>query len=225
MTGVAVQAASGQNIQLKVDNTEPRMWQEITLTIETRFFEEFLKSTFTDSIELKQTYSNKDLKKTIIPKRLGLMTIGPIQFDFNGVTYFSNSITINVISNLSDEEGVWIRKLRIDTADYIVIEQISTIKPVITSSPNTWNTEWKATQENLAKLIKEPDDDDIEFFQSRSGMGGHPDKSKGYPPSISYSYKFYEIRKGSKFKGNFKLKERHFESLPKGTKIPDIVIN
>lgn len=223
LTGLTI-TASGQNIQIKVDNTEPRLGQEINLTIETNFFEEFLKGTFTDSIEFRQTYSNKDLTKTIIAKRLGPMTIGPIKFEFNGVTYLSNSITINVIPNLTDKEGVWIRKLKIDNKDYIVIEQISIIKPVTTGSGNTWNTEWKATEDNLVKLIKEPEDVGIEFFEGRSGMGGHPDKSKGYSPSISYSYKFYEIKKLPGFTGVFRLKEKYFENLPKGTKIPEIII-
>ncbi len=214
-----------QNIQIKIDNSEPRLGQEINLTIETNFFEEFLKRTFTDSIEFKQTFSNKELTKTIVAKQLGPMTIGPLRFEFNGVTYLSNSIIINVIPNLTDKEGVWIRKLKIDSKDYIVIEQISIIKPVTTGSGNTWNTEWKSTEENLVKLIKEPENEDIEFFEGRSGMGGHPDKNKGYSPSISYSYKFYEIKKGSGFKGVFRLKEKHFENLPKGTKIPEIVID
>lgn len=224
LTGLTIPSFA-QNINIKVDNTEPRLGQEISLTIETKFFEEFLKGTFTDSVEFKQTFSNKDLTKTIIAKRLGPMTIGPLKFEFNGVTYLSNSIIINVIPNLTDQEGVWIRKLKIDNKDYIVIEQIVTIKPVTTGSGNTWNTEWKSTEENLVELIKEPDNVDIEFFQGRSGMGGHPDKSKGYPPSISYSYKFYEVKRGSDFKGPFKLKEKHFEKLPKGTKIPDIIID
>lgn len=213
-----------QNIRIKVDNTEPRLGQEINLTIETSFFEEFLRKSFSDSIEFKETYSNKDLTKTLIAKRLGPMTIGPMQFEFNGVTYSSNSLSINVIPNLTDKEGVWIRKLKIDSTDYILIEQITIIKPVTTGSVNSWNTEWRATEENLTRLIKEPKEEGIEFADWRSGMGQHPDADKDYSPSISYSYKFYEIKKGAGFKRSFKLKERHFENLPKGAKIPEIVI-
>lgn len=135
-----------------------------------------------------------------------------------------STLTINVIPNLTDKEGVWIRKLKIDDTDYILIEQISIIKPVTTNSVDSWNIEWRATEENLVRLSKEPKGEDIEFEDSRSGMGEHPDPDKGYPHSINYSYKFYEIKKGVGFKGRFKLKERHFENLPKGTKIPDIVI-
>jgi hypothetical protein len=214
-----------QNIQIKVDNTEPRLGQEFDLTIDTGFFEEFLTGAFRDSLEFEETSSNKGMKKTIVAKRLGPMTIGPLKFEFNGVTYFSNTILINVIQNLTDKEGVWVRKIKIDNEDYIVIEQIVTLKPVETRSANTWNTEWKATEENLVKLIKEPENGDLEFSDRRSGMGGHPDKSKEYPPSVSYSYKFYEIKRGPAFKGPFRLREKHFEKLPKGTNIPDIVID
>jgi len=79
-----------------------------------------------------------------------------LKFEFNGVTYFSNSIIINVIPNLSDKEGAWIRKLKIEDKDYIVIEQIVTIRPIITGSANNLNIEWKSTEENLGKLTKEP---------------------------------------------------------------------
>lgn len=222
LTGLTITSLA-QNIQIKVDNTEPRLGQEFNLTIETDFFDKFLKATFTDSLEVKRTYSNKNLTKTIIAKHLGPVTIGPIQFEFDGTTYFSNSITINVIPNLTDKEGVWIRKLRIDNRDYIVIEQISNIKPVTTGSGNTWTTEWKATEDNLVSLVEKPGED-IEFFNGRSGVGGHPDKGKGYSPSVSYAFKFYEIKRLPGFKGSFRLKEKYFENLPKGTEIPDIVI-
>lgn len=211
---------SAQNIQIRVDNTEPRLGQEINLTVEILFFEEFLKGALSDNLELKPTHSNM-MRATIIPKQLGPTTIGPLEFQFNGVTYLSNSISINVIPNLTDKEGVWVRKLRMDDKDFVVVEQITTLKPKTKGS----STEWKPVEDNLVKLIEAPAGKHIEFFEGRSVMGGHPDKSKGYPPSISYSCKVYSVKKQPGFAGDFRLEEKYFENLPRGTRIPEIVID
>lgn len=223
-TVVSVQSQA-QNLKIKVDNTEPRLGQEINLTMESIFFEDFLNKTCTDSLQFKKSYSNPDLTKTIVANRLGQLTIGPIKFEFNGVNYVSNSIKINVIPNLSDEEGVWIRKMKIEDKEFILIEQISKTEPMTSVTENALRIEWKATPESLVKLIKEPKEQGIEFLDRRSGVGAHPDPSKEHPHSISYSYKFYEIKKSSKFKESFRLKEEHFQNLPKGAKIPNIVID
>jgi hypothetical protein len=152
------------------------------------------------------------------------MTIGPFKLDFSGKTYLTNSISINVIEGLTDKEGVWVRKIKINNKDYIVIEQIVNLKPKTNRSGSTWKTEWETTEKDLAEL-NQPDYQGLEFFEMSSGRGGHPDKLKKYPPSISYCYKFYEIKKMADFKGSYKLRENDFSKLPKGTKIPDIVID
>jgi hypothetical protein len=202
-----------QNLTISVDHTEPRLGQEINLSLQSDFFNEFLEDSFSDSFELWGSYLNEPFTRTIVVRRLGSLTIGPIQFEFNGKKYSSNSISLNVLPDLPEKEGVWIRKLRIDSTDFILIEQITGVQA------------GNSSDEKLTRLIKEPSEVSIRFSEWRSGSGVQPNTEKSLPPSLKYSYRFYEIRKGEEFTGKFKLKEIHFTDLPKGVKIPEIIID
>jgi BatD DUF11 like domain len=218
-------AGGAQNVKISVDNTEPRVGQEFTLTFEADFFSDLLHKAISDSIGFDTSDANKDLTSTMFARYKGPMTVGPFKFEFNGKQYWSNTVHLNVLEGLDGKKGVWLRKIKIDEKDYLLLEQIVLLTPIVTTSANTWNTEWKNKEENLAELIQKPKGEDIEFYETRSGMGGKPDKTRDYPPEVSYAYKFYQIKKGPKFKGPLKLTEKNFRKLPPGANVSPIEIN
>jgi hypothetical protein len=213
--------ASAQVVKISVDNTEPRVGQEVVLTIDATFFDNMVQESMT-SVSFSDTKSSFDRK--FIPQKEGETLIGPYTFEFNGKSYRTNEIKLNVIEALPDKEGVWIRKLTIDEDQYILIEQIVISKQVKSVDGNNISISWETDTDNLAELDIE-NVKGLSFFKNRSGHGGAPGNSREYQAGANYCYKFYKIQRDAEFEGGFKLKEKHFKNLPKGTKVPDIVID
>lgn len=215
-------------VTISLDNVEPRVGQEFLLTIESDFLDSYLKKLLPTEIDIKPgavPSLTKDTYKTLMATKEGQMTIGPLEFSFNGVKYKSNILKINVIPALGDDEGLWVRKIRLDDADYILLEQILTAKKLTSRTGSTTTIKWESVDDQFAKLIIDTDFDGVEFEDSHSGTGGHPDKVKSHPTEIRYSYKYYRIKKSSDFKGELKLKTDHFVDLPSNFKLGDIIIN
>jgi hypothetical protein len=216
-----------KSVTISVDNVEPRVGQEFRLTIESDFLDNYLKKLLPTEIDIKPgavPSLTKDTYKTLMATKEGQMTIGPLEFSFNGEKYKSNTLKINVIPALGDEEGLWVRKIRLDDADYILLEQILIAKKLTTRTGNTTTIKWESVDDQFAKLIVDTEFEGIEFEDSNSGKSGHPDKIKSHPPEIRYSYKYYRIKKSSDFKGELKLKVDHFVDLPPNFELQDIII-
>jgi hypothetical protein len=212
---------SAQVVKISVDNTEPRVGQEVVLTIDASFFDYMIKESLT-SVAFSDMQSTFDRK--FIPGHEGEIMIGPFMFEFNGKSYRTNEIRLNVIEALPDREGIWIRKLTIGADQYILIEQIVVNEPKNKKTESGISMSWATDSDGLAELDV-TDVKGLSFFKNRSGHGGAPGNSREYTLGTSYCFKFYRIDKGEGFSGSFKLKERHFRNLPKGTKIPEIVID
>jgi hypothetical protein len=212
---------SAQVVKISVDNTEPRVGQEVVLTIDATFFDEMVKELMT-SVAFSDMTSTFDRK--FIPQREGEIMVGPYTFEFNGKSYRTNEIKLNVIEALPDKEGVWVRKLTIGDEEYILIEQIVVNKPTTTGSDNNISLSWQTDTDGLAELDVE-NVKGLAFFKNRSGHGGVPGNSREYKEGTSYCFKYYRIDRQEGFAGGFKLKEKHFKNLPKGTNLPDIVID
>jgi hypothetical protein len=212
--------ASAQVVKISVDNTEPRVGQEVVLTIDATFFDEVVEESMSGVAfsDMKSTFDRK-----FIPQREGEMMVGPYTFQFNGKSYRTNEIRLNVIEALPDKEGVWIRKLTIGDEQYILIEQIVVNKPTAGNDSNV-SLSWQSDTDGLAELDVE-NVEGLSFFKNRSGHGGVPGNSREYKEGTSYCYGFYKIQKQEGYAGGFKLKEKHIKNLPKGTKIPEIIID
>jgi hypothetical protein len=208
-------------VKISVDNTEPRVGQEVVLTIDATFFDEMVKESMT-SVAFSDMTSTFDRK--FIPQREGEIMVGPYTFEFNGKSYRTNEIKLNVIEALPDKEGVWVRKLTIGDEEYILIEQIVVNKPTTSGTGNNVSLSWQTDTDGLTELDVE-NVKGLAFFKNRSGHGGAPGNSREYKEGTSYCYKFYRIDRQEGFTGGFKLKEKHFKNLPKGTNIPEIVID
>ena len=214
-------------VTISVDNVEPRVGQEFLITIESDFLDSYLKQILPTEIDIRPGAApslTKDTYKTLMATKEGQITIGPLEFSFNGKKYKSNILKINVIPALGDEEGLWIRQIRLDDDDYILLEQILTAKKFTSRTGNTTTIKWESVDDQFAKLIVNTDFEGIEFKDSHSGTGGHPDKVKSHPAEIRYSYKYYRIEKLSDFKAPLKLKKEHFVDLPMNFELKDIII-
>jgi hypothetical protein len=210
-----------QVVTISVDNTEPRVGQEVVLTIDASFFDDMIKESLASVAfsDMKSTFDRK-----FIPEKEGQVMIGPYTFDFNGKSYRTNEIRLNVIEALPDREGVWIRKLNIGEEQYILIEQIVMNRPKSKNTEGGMSLSWETDSDGLVELDV-TDVKGLSFFNNRSGHGGTPGNSREYTLGTSYCFKFYRIKKEQGFTGGFKLKEKHFRNLPNGTKIPEIVID
>lgn len=215
-----VGVAYAQEVKISVDNTEPRVGQEVVLTIDATFFDDMIKDAMT-SVSFSDMKSSFDRK--FRPEREGEIIIGPYTFEFNGKTFRTNEIKLNVIEALPDKEGAWVRKVTIGDEQYILIEQIVVNKPVTKNTNDGFHISWDTASEGLAELSVDGVKG-LSFFENRSGRGGTPGTAREYSPGTSYCFKFYRIDRSDGFSGNFKLKEKHFKNLPKGTRIPEIVI-
>lgn len=214
-----------QNIKISVNNSEPRVGQEFILTVESEFLDSYLKQVLPTELTISTgPFSTSDTYRKLMATKEGQMTIGPLEFTFNGVKYKSNSITINVIPMLGDSEGLWVRKIRLDEDDYIVIEQILIAKKITTYDKSTTTDTWESRSDEFARLIVDTDFEGIKFKDSRSGIGGHPDILNSHPSEISYSYKYYKIIKSPDFDGKVKLTKKHFVNLPDDVELKTIVI-
>lgn len=223
-SGILAQKA----VTISVDNAEPRVGQEFLLTIESDFLNGYLEKLLPTEIDIKPgavPSLTKDTYKTLMATKEGQMTIGPLEFSFNGEKYKSNILKINIIPALGEEEGLWVRKIRLDDGDYILLEQILIAKKLTTRTGNTTTIKWESVDDQFAKLIIDTDFEGVEFEDNHSGTGGHPDKVKSHPTEIRYSYKYYRIKKSSAFKGPLKLKKDHFVDLPSNFELKDITIN
>lgn len=214
-------------VTLTVDNSEPRVGQEFVLTIKSDFLDSYLEQILPDEIEIKPGGTElltEDTYKTLMATKEGPITIGPMEFTFNGEKYKSNVLKINIIPSLSDEEGLWVRKVTIDETEYVLLEQILTAKKIKSKNGNTTTTKWEDVDDQFAELIVDTDFEGVEFQDSHSGKGGHPDKTMPHPNEVRYSYQYYRIKKSPGFKGELRLNKDHFVRLPKNIELTDVVI-
>lgn len=218
------------NINIKISNPQPRVEDELTMTMEVDLMGDLLKSKLDKNIEIRRSYglfSSKNITKTIAFTKEGTYSIGPFEFTFNGEKYTTNSVEVEVISKIPKEEGVWLRYIRHEGEQFIILEQL------IANESDARQTENGFTQTIGGSL---PEDDsfaeiNLELTSGltlyNSGSATRTIQKEGadfMAPGFSYSRKKYKVQYDDSFTGEYKFTSRNMKNLPKNVKIEEFVI-
>ena len=224
----------GQNsLKIEIDNPEPRVGEDVLFSINIDFLKNNLQEKLGAEIELTRSTSthglqSDDFERIIKFNKIGLIKIGPFEFDFNGRKYFTNQIVVNVQPKIKLEESLMVRIAEIKSQKYIIIEQL--VKNIAKTEPDEYgnittylggvapeNFEFASINENFCKNIELDDKNtSSETLTSENPKYGE----MGY----SYSKIRYRINFNKDFEGEYKLTEKDFMNLPKDHKLKPIIL-
>ncbi|MDH5379995.1 MAG: BatD family protein [Cyclobacteriaceae bacterium] len=226
------QGFSQDTLQIKLDNTMPRLGEKIELSFSIDFFTNALQKQLGENIELTNASSifgsqNKEFTRVLQLNKLGEYPIGPFSFNFNEKNYTTNSLTIKVIEALPFEEGIWIRLIENNGKKYLIVEQLISNKSDLKKTSNGYSYTVggiKNEKDNFAEIIESSKNGiTINFRGSRTNTI-KPEGAGLTDPGLSYSFKKYEVVLDDEYMGDYILSNKDFTNLPKKTKIEKIEI-
>lgn len=151
---------------LKVSNPQPRVGQSIDVFFDlsalNNSIDEQLKTS--DLFEVgNSVFYSKDFKRTITFNEPGKHTIGPVKFSINNIEYNLDAIEIEVIEELTPQEGLWIRHVKTDTEQYLILEQMLPNESDLKSSENSFSYSVGGAQRDEADFAEIHTDYDGDF--------------------------------------------------------------
>ena len=232
---------NAEEIKMSVDNTHPRVGETVTLTFETTFLSKVITKDLPAGVETsREEYTpESSLEKRITFSKEGKQTLGPFTFTFNGTSYTSNTINV-IVGKAIDEtkEGLYIRHFNSDDGYIMIVEQIYKPSPKKEEATPDFSSgdfdlsslSLGAFQENGSVKVVEGPVQGLSFqaFNTISRSAGNdfvmnPDGSFA-GPSLMYQKRFYHVRFTDTYTGKFILKKEHLTNLPKGMKVPKVII-
>jgi len=113
------------SLNVEVSNPEPRINEYIELKFDLGMIDSIFNLKL-DSMTLNPNpFYETFIEKSLSFSNLGLHKLGPFYLELNGVKYISDTISINVINSLPQEEGIWLRFVKNNKNDHLIIlEQI-----------------------------------------------------------------------------------------------------
>jgi hypothetical protein len=225
--------AFGQASYLEPDNPAPRVGEAITVTAyfekeNLRYLEEKRERSADEDKKIQANrVATASIKINQELKESGPFVIGPLELTFNGVTYKTQPLTLQVNPALPDKvsDGVWIRTTEFNGAKYLIVEQRIANK-------------WKKEVSNNAITLSTEDVTYVEFDQDKFEANGievvssrssshtqQVDKEAGHGAgSAAYKIAIYKYIRTPEFKGPFQIDKRYFSNLPKGAKLESVAI-
>ena len=213
----------GQDVlRMEITDPEPRVGDEVTISIESTFFFNMIKAELDSNISLGFTMDNKiesmDIEITF--SDTGTVTLGPYQMTMNGKTFTTSTLTVHVIPALPDVEGVWVRYVQSESGQYIVIDQnisndnLAKMTKKEKSDPNEFS--YFAENNGFVKLNPNFDEAgfDVDFRRSKSSSSGGMNQFKA----------IYTVGFTDDYSTPYTLSNKDFSNLPKGVNIPEIRI-
>jgi len=219
----------GQNkIELQINNPEPRVGDEVKLTLDANFLIDEIKIQSDTTIKFVTSsfgLNSSEFSTAIEFSKSGSYLLGPYEFIFNGKKFISDSIKVNVKEMLPYEEGIWVRFVPAGESRYIIVEQLIENKSDFKTRKDGFTyTVGGVAVEDFAEIIEVSDDKvEIDFRSSRQN-NRVPKDSELFSPGFSYSFRKYEIKFLNGFEGPFKLEKKHFTNFPKKGKFKTIEI-
>lgn len=221
---INISTLKAQEVKLETNYPEPRVGQSFNITLQLDFIEDYLKESLQDGLELSKKFAFSDYSRDIKANEAGQYTIGPLSFEFNGKTYKSDSITINVIEPLTKKEGIWIRQVEFDETTFLILEQFIN-KDWDTKDDKDGNTFMSISSEDIEfASIQENPIDGLTFSRRHSITNTMPiDDKDRFGPSLGYSRQIYVVT--NQTGKQIELKKKYFENFPKNTKLHELKIN
>ena len=220
-------------LDIEIDNPEPRVGQEVTLSINVDFLNNYFKKELGKNIDVTGSpsifgSSPDEFQIEIIFEKAKTYNLGPFDFEFNGKTYTTNTIEVNVLPKLPIENGLWLRQTVFEGEHYLIIEQLISNKSDKTENENGGYShtiggvipegkEFAELNKNLTQGIQ------LSNYSSATNTM-RSDDSELFDVGFSYSIKKYKIKFEENFKGEYVISESDFNNLPKKFDIKNITV-
>jgi hypothetical protein len=214
---------NGQKISLKTIYPEPRVGQSFSITLELDFIKDYFEKTLPNEMKFKSYSAFSNFSHDINVNETGNFTIGPLEFEFNGNKYWTDTLIINVIEKLEAKEGIWIRLMNVGNTQFVVIEQhIDNNWEIDEVSQNSFSMSISPENAEFAELIENPIEG-LEFYNRQSSTSSiSKDGENTFGVSLAYSRKIYRIT--NETGKEIKLTDKFFKNLPLKAKIPRLKI-
>ena len=210
-------------INIEIDNPEPRVGQDVLISINVDFLRDYLEKELGNNIELTGSknifgMSSDKLKWEIEFKKAKKYKIGPLDFKFNGKRFTTNTIEVNVIPRLPYENGLWLRLTEFQGDKYLILEQLIQNESNRTVNENGGNTRTvggvKPEGREFAEL-KEELTTGIELSNYGSSQYNLKSEDAGsLDVGFSYSIKKYKVNFEDSSPGNYLITIKDFQNLP-----------
>jgi hypothetical protein len=214
---------AGELIPISINNTAPRVGDEIELMVDIQFIQNTVKEQLklsNSSLKIIEGYGlfEKQMVQKIEFSDTGKHQIGPFFFELNKVIYMTDSLTIHVSPQLPNEEGVWIRTFTDEDGTFLIIEQkIDLTKNKKIKSIKKTNYYQQEEDSPWIELNKESLPD-LHFSFARS-------QSNSSDSELSTYYVRYKVTKKKGVKGPVIVGQSNFDQTPRKVKISEITID
>ncbi|EPR71876.1 hypothetical protein ADIWIN_3074 [Winogradskyella psychrotolerans RS-3] len=173
--------------------------------------------------------SSEDFQRVIIFEKAKTYNIGPFDFEFNGKTYTTNTMEVNVLPKLPIENGLWLRQTEFEGQHYLILEQLISNTSNKTENENGGYSETIGGVMPEGKEFAELNEDLTQGIQlsnySSATNSVTPDDAKSYSVGFSYTIKKYKITFDEDYKGEYLISESDFINLPTKFDIGNIKLN
>lgn len=225
---------SGQEkLKIEIDNPEPRVGQDVTFSINVDFLSDYFKKELSKDIDFTRSTSifgmqSDDFERVIIFKKANIYTIGPFDFKFNGKSYTTNSIKVNVLPELPMENGLWVRVTEFEGEKYLILEQLISNESDKTDTENGYShtiggvkpegIEFAELNEDLTNGIE------LSNYSSASSTL-RPDGAELFDVGFSYSIKKYKVNFVEDFNGTYLVSKKDIINLPETFDIENVKLS
>ncbi|WP_179338921.1 hypothetical protein [Winogradskyella ludwigii] len=223
-----------KKLEIEIDNPEPRVGQKVTLSINMDFLNEYLKKELGKNINVTGSpsifgMSSEDFQRVIIFEKAKTYNIGPFDFEFNGKTFTTNTMEVNVLPKLPIENGLWLRQTEFEGQQYLILEQLISNTSNKTENENGGYSQTIGGVMPEGKAFAELNEDLTQGIQlsnySSATNSVTPDNGKSYSVGFSYTIKKYKITFDEDYKGEYLISESDFNNLPTKFDIGNIKLN
>ena len=211
----------GQSIILRTNNPEPRVGQVIHLEIYLNPLDSVILHSLDTSFIKTSKYGCKYYQKDFIAKKSGILKINPFSISIGKNTFTSNELILNVLPPLPDEECLWIRFVKNENKNLIILEQkkLASLDIEKGKERGVPSTQIKISEDTKYAELKYTATPDI-TYNYLSGFRNSLDNSsirKDSKKVFTYTLSIYEIQ-CLNFE-NYRFDLTHVVNLPKNNKI------
>ncbi|RYY49400.1 MAG: hypothetical protein EOO06_07340 [Chitinophagaceae bacterium] len=219
-----------QTLELHISSPQPRMKEQITLSVDLNYFRAHLFKTELGKFEVAGMAISNDENFMITRVQAlekGKQTIGPLSFNLNGTAYTTNPVSFEVIEELpAVDSGIWIRKvLPTDSTLCIIVEHRIPAKSRVTKLSDNSTKYWTEPRSYETVTLSASNIDGLlhrtttnnsseEFFYDKNG--------EHVKFLLGYSISFFDIIDRTK---TITITRQHFTNLPANYAFKDIIIN
>ena len=206
-------------VSLSLGNPAPRVGEEVRLTLDLTFMTDQIKAQTDTRIKFldKSFITDPDnITQNIVFQQAGEYVLGPYDFTFNGKKYQTNTLAITVADELPYQEGLWLRCVRQNDTQYLIIEQQVANEMLKESSRDVNSFSLSMTTSPMRDFVELRDLKD--YFDSAYGRStSSTRKAKGDEfdsPDYSYFIKIAKLEFAKNFNGPFTFSKKHFKNFP-----------